>query len=250
MAAIIALNETCGLPAPTTRTALSRMVAQGWLQRRADDGGLRGYCATEAARERMTRTRERVYADGPVPWDGRWHVVVVDSPHPRRVRHRVSAAIQFLGYGRLAQDTWLSPRPSEEVSAALAGLGVTYTSVHGPCPRAPAELAAEVWDLVAVGSAYQAFADSLPDPGTMVLAEPAAAYARRTELVHRWRTFLFLDPALPAEALPHAWPGHTARERFLACAAALAPATQAHVDRVLCETGGSPLIREPTVVPS
>jgi phenylacetic acid degradation operon negative regulatory protein len=133
---------------------------------------------------------------------------------------------------------------------ALAGLGVRYTSLHGPCPRDPAELAGQVWDLLAVGWAYQAFCASLPDPGTMVRAEPAAAYARRTELVHRWRTFLFLDPALPAEALPPAWPGQTARERFLACAAALAPATQAHVDHVLSETGGSRLVREHTVVPS
>ena len=122
--------------------------------------------------------------------------------------------------------------------AALDPLDVAYTTLLGPSPRDPADLAGAVWDLGAVAAAYREFADTLPEVSTVTAAEPVAAYALRCELVHRWRTFLFVDPDLPADALPSSWPGHDARDRFLACAAALAPATDDYVDRTLSDAAG------------
>lgn len=248
VSAVVALTATVGVQPPATRTAISRLVAQGWLAADPRDTA-RGYAATAAARVRWDLAHARIYAPGPAAWDGRWHVVHVDAGGERRRRDQVGTTMSYLGYGRLGGGTWVSPRPSPELAVSLDRLGARWLAVHGALD-APSEapgLAAQVWDLASLGPAYARFENAAARAATEGAADPRTAYATRTRLVHEWRRFLFLDPDLPADVLPPDWAGHRARQVFLSTAAALAPAADRFVELTLLRSGAG---RDPATAPS
>ena len=235
VACVVRLAQTCGVSPPATRTAVSRLVRDGWLVARTDEGA-RGYAATPLARERLSRAHTRIYAPGPPPWDGRWHVVVVEHHGDRRRRDQVAASMGYLGYGHLSVATWVSPWASPELGDVLDGHGAGWTAWTGrpEGSRSPEELARRLWDLPALAAAYEDFARTLPSPGPALASlAPSTAYPLRTRLVHEWRKFLFRDPGLPAEVLPPGWPGQDVRDRLLEVAASLAPPAATFVDRTL-----------------
>lgn len=232
MSAVVGLAETVSVQAPATRTAISRLAAQGWLRAQVRDG-VRGYAATARAQERWSHAHARIYATGPAAWDGRWHLVHIDTAGQRRRRDQVSSTLAYLGYGRWPGGGWISPWLSPELAASLDGLGVGWLSVHGDLagPSDPAALAASVWDLGGLAGAYEDFLATLP--GVPADLDPRQAYVLRTHLVHAWRRFLFQDPGLPQEVLPPDWVGQRARQRFLTLAGELAPPAGVFVERTL-----------------
>lgn len=244
VSAIVRLTGAVGVQAPATRTAISRLVAQGWLRPERRGGG-RGYAATPDAQERWRRAHDRIYAAGPAPWDGTWHVVHVDSGGERRRRDQVRTTLSYLGYGQLGGGTWISPWPSPELASSLGRLQVRWLAVHGPLELATAgqhaaaadagapELVASVWDLKSLGRAYETFTELALRSVVEEQRGISSAYATRTRLVHEWRRFLFVDPDLPAAVLPTDWPGHQARQAFLRIAGELAPAAAGFVAGVL-----------------
>lgn len=244
IAAVVALLQAGGVQPAATRTAVSRMADQGWLQAQRR-GGVRGYRATASAQERLAAAHRRIYRREAEPWDGAWHLLVVDHRRDRALRDRVVATLGYLGYGRLGTGTWVAPRRGTEVIGALGALGVSVYEFTAAQPVAPAadaaRLAAQVWDLDTLAAAYEQFrADTAP-----VLQQaraglgPARAYPVRTALVHRWRKFLFVDPDLPREVLPPTWPGAPARADFLEAADLLAPAARIFVSDALAAAGAS-----------
>lgn len=243
VAGVISLAQACGVQPAATRTAVSRLVREGWLVAEARTGA-RGYAATPLAQDRLASAYHRIYARAPREWDGSWHVVVVDHGGDRRRRDQVAASLGYLGYGRLASSTWISPWPSSELATVLTSHGATWTGLAGPLdPRPglssdPAALAAQVWDLDGLSASYQRFADALPAPEEAARLEPAAAYPLRAHLVHEWRKFLFDDPGLPSDVLPPSWAGGTAREHFLEVASGLRPAADRFVRDTLSAAGG------------
>ena len=246
VSAVVALARESGVHPPATRTAVSRLVREGWLQAESRDA-VRGYAATPLAVDRLRGAGSRIYAPGPGPWSGSWQLVVVEHGGDRRRREQTSASLSYLGYGRLAPATWISPWASPELAATLEGQGVTWTTLTGPSQVDPAVLAARVWDLDRLAEAYAGFLAGLPDPVAPdgQPGEPAEAFRVRTAVVHRWRKFLFSDPGLPAEALPPGWVGTQARERFLEVASALRPAAEAHVDETLAGLAAAYPYRRP-----
>lgn len=236
IAAVVALAQSCGVQAPATRTAVTRLVTQQWLLRQPRHAQ-RGYAATPAARDRLTRARERIYQPGPAAWDGQWHVVVVETPGQRSNRDRLGSSLGYLGYGRLAPATWIGPRPNPELSGALAALGVGHTEVLGPSGQDPVTLVPRVWDLVDLAAGYRRFVAATPGRDEAARLAPEQAYQVRTALVHRWRTFMFEDPGLPREVLPRDWPEQAARELFLELADVLLPAARRFVTTTLAEAG-------------
>lgn len=238
VAAVVALAQACGVQPAATRTAVSRLVREGWLQAESREG-TRGYAATPLAQERLARAHDRIYATGPRPWSGAWHLVVLDHGGDRRRRDQVSASLGYLGYGRLGPGAWVSPWPSPELAVVLQEQDVRWSGVTGPldgdASGSPAGLAARVWDLPALATAYREFLDRLPAPAGVAGLEPHEAYPRRARLVHEWRKFLFSDPGLPDAVLPAGWVGQEARTRFLEVAATLRPAAEAYVGRTLTD---------------
>jgi phenylacetic acid degradation operon negative regulatory protein len=69
-------------------------------------------------------------------------------------------------------------------------------------------MVAQAWDLDAIETEYENFLDEFSSPS---VGDPLAATA---ELVHAWRRFPWIDPALPASLLPRRWSGTRAAELF------------------------------------
>lgn len=243
---VITLLESCGIAAPATRTAVSRITSQGWLAP-LQRNSVRGYAATAAGQERLGEAWERIYRAGSAGWDGRWQVVVTGRPRDRSQRDRVVGTLGFLGYGRIAPQTWLAARPAADLASSLDALGIDYSAFTTTDLPAAREVVARTWDLAELATAYRSFhedTERLRDTVAESLA-PAEAYPVRAALVHRWRKFLFVDPALPVEVLPDDWPGQAARALFLEVADRLLPPARIFVSEALASAGG----QNPTLEP-
>jgi len=232
VAALVKLLAPLGIAAPAVRTAVSRMVRQGWLHPLRLSSGP-GYLLTPKAARRLDETAARVYRTNPLTWDGSFDMLLVDPPVQRGERLRLAANLTFLGYGNLADNTWIAPRPAQEVTTLLEEAGIRYERFaaqhHGGATGAAA-LVRRAWDLTAVGEAYDRFVTELqPIVTGLDPSDDEAAYAARFHLVHAWRGFLFQDPQLPADLLPGRWPGESAAAFFDEHARRLRPAADRFV---------------------
>ncbi len=169
--------------------------------------------------EALLRTgAERIYSFGsPWRWDGRWLVLVVRVPEERReVRHQLRSRLAWAGFGSMGGGVWLTPHVSREAELrdvlheAPAALATSFVASLGMLGRAE-DVVAAAWDLDEVRAQYQAFID---DFAAIRPSSGEAFFRMQTLLVHAWRKFPFLDPDLPAELLPDAWPRRRAHELF------------------------------------
>lgn len=215
VAALVRLLGALDVAAPAVRTAISRMVRQGWLAPVRTPQGP-GYALTDRALHRLDDSAARIYRTRDEHWDGTWHVVHLDPVRDRASRERLRAGLAFLAYTTLDDCTWLATRRSPELQGLLDAEGVQaegFIARHEGDSRA---FAARLWDLDAIGQAYIRWlgeAARLVDPAG---PEPSdeTAFAVRSRLVHEWRKFLFHDPGLPPALLPDGWPGRKAAEYF------------------------------------
>lgn len=223
VAALVRLLDPVGIAAPAVRTAISRMVMQGWLEPVQVDGG-RGYRATERATRRLDEAADRIYRRTERAWDGTWHLVFVTPPDDRSARHRLRADLAFVGYAELTDNVWVSPFLRTELAFVLDRAGARARSARALDFEPPP---VEAWDLGALRAAYDDWLSTARDLVARQLAAYAdddeGAFAARFLLVHEWRKFLFADPGLPDELLPRDWPGREAAELFAKEAERLKP---------------------------
>ena len=132
----------------------------------------------------------------------------------RRARHVVRSRLSWAGFGSLGPGLWISPHPGRENEAisVLREAGVAadaHVFVARRSGLAEVQvMVAEAWDLGAIEEQYEAFLEEFR------AAVPADVLARQIELVHAWRRFPALDPALPRELLPARWSGLKAARLF------------------------------------
>jgi phenylacetic acid degradation operon negative regulatory protein len=231
VASLVRLLAPLGITAPAVRTAVSRMVRQGWLAPVRLAGGP-GYALTPRATRRLDEAAERIYRHGDQHWDGRWRVLIVDRVPERARRERVRAALRYLGYAPLGETTWISPRGSVELDGLLAAERLRAERFQATFEGDPHGLLRRAWDLDGLARAYRGWlamaAGLVAGVGPDTTDE--MVFAQRSILVHEWRKFLFTDPGLPAALLPVPWPGDDAARLFHAESARLLPAAARFVD--------------------
>ena len=235
VAALVRLLACLDIAAPAVRTAISRMVRQGWLVPVTLEGG-RGYQLTERATRRLDEAAARIYRHSPTAaWDGRWSVALLSHPHDRTARDRVHRGLEYLGYRNAHTDAWIAPRPAPELASVVAAEGVAVTHFLGTLDGDDAELVQRLWHPDELAAAYDAWREDahrvVAEAGTDADAE--TAFAVRSHLLHEWRKFLFRDPGLPRELLPSEWPGDAAAAYFDAESKRLLPGAAAFVDECL-----------------
>ncbi len=233
VAALVRLLAPLEIGAPAVRTAVSRMVRQGWLHPLRLASGP-GYLITPKAAKRLDEAAARIYRTAPISWDGTFDVIITE-PMLRSDRLRVANNLAYLGYGSIGEGTWIATNTSTEAEAVLDDVGVTYerfNATHVGGDRGARALMSRAWDLDAIGREYQQFIKTLTPvvAGVNENGSPEAAYTARFKLVHAWRTFLFRDPGLPPALLPSNWAGHEAADFFDAHATRLRPAADQFVD--------------------
>jgi phenylacetic acid degradation operon negative regulatory protein len=214
--AVIAALGRLGVAEKATRQALMRTAAGGWLA--ADRVGRRTrWRLTDSAHRLLTDGAERIYSfTGPATdWDGRWLLISVRIPETdRSARHVVRSRLSWAGFGSLGGGLWISPHPerAEEAARVLreAGIGedahlfVAHRTGLGELSR----MVSAAWDLGAIERQYEQF---LAEFGGRAPADPLA---RQAALVHAWRRFPAIDPALPRDLLPSRWSGLAAARLF------------------------------------
>ncbi len=235
VAALVRLLGRLDIAAPAVRTAVSRMVRQGWLTPAGTDLGP-GYALTERARARLDEAAVRIYRHQPLPdWDGRWSLALLSHSPDRVKRERVQRGMEYLGYRQLHPDNWIAPRHSAELTAVAAAEGLSVTHFRAEYDGDVGGLVERLWHPGDLAAAYSRW---LVDAHAIVAAEgddvtDDGAFAIRSRLLHEWRKFLFTDPGLPRCLLPTQWPGDAAAAYFDEQTARLAPGATRFVDACL-----------------
>jgi phenylacetic acid degradation operon negative regulatory protein len=214
--AVIGAFARLGVAEKAARQALMRTAAGGWLAAEKDGRRTRWHL-TAAARQLLTEGAERIYSftPGAENWDGRWLLVAARVPDgDRSARHVVRTRLSWAGFGSLSPGLWISAHPEREAEAArvlreagLAGDAHLFVATRSGLADAGGMVRA-AWDLAAIEREYERFIAEFSGP------EPGDVLARQVALVHAWRRFPAIDPALPAELLPARWSGLEAVRLF------------------------------------
>lgn len=224
---LIAIMGVFGFSPQSVRAALGRTVRQGWLQNRRL-GRRSFYALTPRGRLRVEHGTGRVYALEHRPWDGRWRLLTYTFPESRRAtRDRLRRELAWLGMGPLAPSTWITPY---DLRGHLAGFleahrltpyVAEFTADHLG-PSSDQALVARCWDLSAIAQWHEQFVEVFR-PRCEALRRrletgkrPAdrEAFVEKIRLVHEYRKALYVDPWLPDELLPAAWPGRASARVF------------------------------------
>jgi phenylacetic acid degradation operon negative regulatory protein len=224
-----------GVEEKASRQALMRTGADGLLV--AERQGRRTlWRLTEAAERFLTEGAKRIYgfqASQP-EWDGRWLIVLARLPETERAaRHLLRSRLTWAGFGSPAPGVWISTHadraPEAERVLGEAGGQIFLAEHHGGGPLSM--MVRQAWDLDAVETRYEDFLAEVAHPPS---SDPVV---RMVQLVHAWRRFPLIDPALPAELLPARWSGVRAAELFARRRADGHAAAQAEWHRITEETG-------------
>lgn len=205
-----------GVEEKATRQALMRTAADGWL--RSERVGRRTMWRLTAAAERLLIDgTERIYGftgtDG--NWDGQWLIVLARAPETERAtRHLVRTRLSWAGLGSPAPGVWVSPHTDRlaEVERTLAEApslpeAQVFVGTHAGYGD-PRTMVRQAWDLDAIEARYEEFLDRFAGRAR------GDALTATIDLVHAWRRFPWVDPALPDELLPRPWSGAAAAKLF------------------------------------
>jgi phenylacetic acid degradation operon negative regulatory protein len=182
-----------GMEEKAVRQALMRAARDGWLE--SERTGRRTlWTLTPSTAKFLSEGAERIYGFTAI------------------LRTRLTWA----GFGSPAPGVWLTTHldRAAEASRVLDEAGARddaqlfVASHYGGAGLAA--LVRQAWDLEAIGAEYEAFIAEFGDPS------PEDRLARLVQLVHAWRRFPLLDPALPRELLPGDWSGTRAAALFKA----------------------------------
>jgi phenylacetic acid degradation operon negative regulatory protein len=214
--AFIDVMGRLGVEQKACRQALMRTAADGWLTSQRSGRRTR-WSLTPSAGQLLTEGTERIYGFGRAArrWDGRWLLVLARAPETdRAARHLLRTRLAWAGFGSPAPGIWVSTHSGRVAEAQRAlrearlldDAQIFQASHAGGGPLAG--MVAQAWDLASIEQGYQ---DFLAEFGGDAGGDPLS---RLVELVHAWRRFPFLDPALPAGLLPARWSGAAAARLF------------------------------------
>ena len=248
-AAIVALLAEFGVSDSAARAALSRLTRNGLLV--TSRNGRRTYVQLSArAADILDDGARRIFSFGrrPIPWDGMWSLVAFSIPEEHRsARDELRKALRWMGFAPLYDGLWVSPRDhAGEVIGRLKDLGISTATAFratalplpggAPIGAAASDIPARAWDLSGLQERYDeftTFAGMLRDQTEAGQISVADALVARTRVMNEWRAFPALDPDLPDELLPEAWPRATARELFIACYDLLGPIATRRVRQII-----------------
>ena len=223
LGSLIELLAGFGLNERAVRTAVHRLVREGWLASRPV-GRRSHYSLTPSGQLRFDDAHRRIYAAGADPWSGEWKLVIACADALSAAeRERLRIELAWLGFGQLAPTILAHPSAdAEALGHVLRDLGLVdrvvilhATSDALSRERALHALVGAAWDLDALARAYREFLEMFrPILRGLEAAqelEPAACFLVRILLVHAYRRILLRDPQLPDELLPGDWAGRSAR---------------------------------------
>jgi phenylacetic acid degradation operon negative regulatory protein len=228
---LIAALNTLGFSLSAARQAVIRSTREGWLE--GERVGRRSRMRLTPSSAGLLRDgARRIYGfGGPVSWDGRWLLVVLRVPEPRReLRHQLTTQLAWAGFGSLGNGLWITPHVDREalIKAEEPAQLLSFRAELGALGGTERVLD-EAWDLPGLREHYEQFIDDFAQTAPSTGAE---TFAAQTAIVHAWRRFPFIDPDLPDDLLPRDWPRRRAYELFRGHHERWAAAAQSHFDEL------------------
>src|SRR4051812_11587220 len=199
--------KTLDIDSGVVRTAMSRLAADGWLERNKV-GRNSFYRLVRKGRQTFDAATKHIYDPQPSDWTGRFELLLIGNSEDREASRE---ALKNAGFGSPVPGVWVAPSgvPIPEEAAAAIRLEVSAEDDSGR------RLLSESWPLERTADAYVKFMKSFePLRGWIArgrLSEPEA-FTARILLIHQYRRVVLRDPLLPAALLPRDWPGRAARE--------------------------------------
>lgn len=216
-----------GMTEQAVRAAISRMLRQGWLESKKV-GNRSFYSMSARGKKRLNEAAERIYPVEKKSWNGKWYIASYTIPEDfRKLRDQLRKELSFLGFGMLTNSTWISPndlvdRVREIIEIYEITNYVEIFSAEHLGGSNPKQLVEKCWNLDEINQAYKEFMDTYQPRyeefvGKLNAKEEmqdSMCFVEKTQLVHHYRKFLFIDPDLPDELLPDVWLGKEADQLF------------------------------------
>jgi phenylacetic acid degradation operon negative regulatory protein len=208
------------------RTAISRLAADGWLERNKV-GRNSFYRLAEHGRHTFDTATKHIYDPPPSDWTGRFELLLIGNGEDRDASRD---ALKNAGFGSPLPGVWVAPSgaPIPEEAARAIRLEVSAEDDSGR------RLLSESWPLDRTADAYLKFMKTFePLRGWIGRGErltDADAFTARILLIHHYRRVVLRDPLLPAPLLPRDWPGGAARKLCGEIYRGLLPASEQWLD--------------------
>ncbi|MGB3715416.1 MAG: PaaX family transcriptional regulator C-terminal domain-containing protein [Candidatus Promineifilaceae bacterium] len=247
---LLYLMGLLGVSERAVRSTLSRMSQKGWIA--TEKRGRRSrYYVTARGYALLDEGQRRIFEPVITEWDGQWHIVLYSLPEEiRRRRHALRTKLSWLGFGRLAPSTWISPHDrGGELKSVFDDLLVEpYIDLFSGVylgPESSEDLASRCWDIAGLDSQYKSFIAHYEPEYTRFQAHENAGhsfseeecFSRRFWLTHEFQSFPLRDPNLPTALLEPEWTGFKARKLFDDYRHRLEVHVNDFVDRIVCGDG-------------
>jgi len=220
LSGLIELLGQFGINESQLRTALSRLVGDGWFENQRV-GRRSFYRLTESAERKLQDGTRRIYFGPRQDWDGGWTVVALTTM-TEAPREQMRKDLDWLGFGALGPGVYLHPTPDR---AALSALIENLPRSDRPLvvegepkddlgPGAAAALVAQCWNFAALAGDYRRFCAKFAPLGAALerrwMPDPLEALLARLILVQDYHRIVLRDPLLPPALHQDAWIGHEA----------------------------------------
>jgi phenylacetic acid degradation operon negative regulatory protein len=227
LGSLIELMALFHIDAGHVRTAMSRLTADGWLER-VKAGRNSYYRLSKRGQGSFAAATQRIYLGHEAIFDGKLRLALLG---PDADRSAVRTALTRAGYVAVSPTTYVA------VAAPTTRLPLGVFTLAADAGRDGRALAAAAWKLDALAAAYRAFIArftpldaALRRRRSRTMAGDDALVAR-TLLIHEFRRIVLRDPGLPAALLPPGWPGAEARALAARIYRRVVPAAEAFLDQ-------------------
>jgi phenylacetic acid degradation operon negative regulatory protein len=198
---------TIDIDSGVVRTAMSRLAADGWLERNKV-GRNSFYRLVKKGRQTFDTATRHIYGRQLSDWTGRFELLLIGNGEDRDASRE---ALKNAGFGSPLPGVWIAPSgvPVPEEAARAIRLEVSAEDDSGR------RLLSESWPLDRTADAYLKFMKTFePLRGWIDRRERLSdtdAFTARILLIHHYRRVVLRDPLLPTALLPEDWPGRAGR---------------------------------------
>ena len=234
---LLGFFQALDIDGSVVRTAMSRLAADGWLERERV-GRNSFYRLAARGRRTFEAATRHIYDPPPSDWSGRFELLLITKAADREASRE---ALRNAGFGSPLPGVWLAPSgvPIPDEAASAIRLEVSAEDENGR------RLLSDSWPLDRTADAYLKFMKTF-EPlrswlGRRARLSELEAFTARILLIHHYRRVVLRDPLLPSALLPTNWPGNAARALCGEIYRAVLPASEQWLDdQGLSESGALP----------
>lgn len=223
LASLIQLMDVFGFNERSVRTAVFRLVQNGWLISEKM-GRTSYYRVTESSRQRFITADQKIYSFSHQEWDQKWDLVLLSSVELEN-KLLLKKELEWLGFANIATNVMAYPScDHQKLQNLLLNLKMTEQVVlfkaetlllwqeSYPTVKRMVEIN---WPVQELHQRYEKFIGVFREFFHLVENEdeldPIHAFQLRILLIHQYRRILLKDPNLPSELLPSNWLSINAR---------------------------------------